>query len=260
MLACGGGAYEYYKREQVKVEIASGREMEREADAVAIKGLKDNLKKLGSKLSDAEATIRYEEGRYEDVRKKYEKVSKTLEETNGKWQLDQRELEGCHVARKELDTELSSIKSHNVEIEEEVGWCRERMQSTERTMEGMERALQKSRISNNGDLNSGTGSKNVVVPSFADIAKEIKEVEKDGNGDTTGLVAKSTDDKSGENKKGDKKMSKGSKHKPVLMEMKYNKSFRNAVFLRQAYSAVAGMVVSSMFPSAAKVIGLLFLR
>mmetsp|Transcript_12422 Transcript_12422/g.26990 ORF Transcript_12422/g.26990 Transcript_12422/m.26990 type:complete len:669 (+) Transcript_12422:293-2299(+) len=259
LLACAGGTYEYHKREQVRTEIAEGREEEREADAVAIGALRDSVKNLTSKLSDAEATIRYEEGRYEDVKKKYEKVTKTLGETEGKWLLDQRELERCRVTRKELDTDLTSIKSHNAEIEEEVGWCRERMQSTARAMEGMERALQKSRLSNNGDMSSGP---NVVVPSFADIAKEIDEVDK-VDGDKMGLVAAKSKggDNGADNNNGDKKMgSKGSKNKPVLMEMKYNKSFRNAVFLRQAYSVVAGMVVSSMFPSIAKIIGFLFLR
>ena len=52
-------------------------------------------------------------------------------------------------------------------------------------------------------------------------------------------------------------------HKPVQMEMKYNKSFRNAVMLRQLYSAVGGMlasvVVQGLLPGIASVISLLFL-
>ena len=53
---------------------------------------------------------------------------------------------------------------------------------------------------------------------------------------------------------------KGSKHKPVLMEMKYNKSFRNAVILRQIYSAVGGMAISVLFPGVGKLLSFLFLR
>lgn len=254
LLAVGGGGYEYYKREQVKVEIASGRETERQADAKEIKSLKKSVKSLTSKLSDAEATIRYEESRYEEVKKKFERVTKLLDDTNAKWRLDQRELEGCQIARKELAAEMSSIGAHTGEIEEEVVWCRERMESTERAMEGMERALKKSRINSSGD--DLTGVQALVVPSFADIAKEID----DGDKMVAKMAAEGNGDK--EDKKGDgkKKLSKASKVKPVLMEMKYNKSFRNAVFLRQAYSAVAGMVISSMFPSVSKVIGFLFLR
>lgn len=35
-------------------------------------------------------------------------------------------------------------------------------------------------------------------------------------------------------------------HKPVYLEMKYNKSIRNSIFLRQIYSAVAGVAVSAL--------------
>jgi hypothetical protein len=53
------------------------------------------------------------------------------------------------------------------------------------------------------------------------------------------------------------------KHRPVFTEMKYNRAFRNAVILRQAYSAAAGMLVSllggALFPGIARVIGMLFM-
>ena len=107
LLVFGGAFYEYYKREQVKVEIKTGRELERAADAKTISSLKKDISSLNSKLNDAEATIRYEENRYDDIKKKYTKVTKTLEETEGKWLVDQRELERCRVTRKELDMELT---------------------------------------------------------------------------------------------------------------------------------------------------------
>jgi hypothetical protein len=48
------------------------------------------------------------------------------------------------------------------------------------------------------------------------------------------------------------------------MEMKYNKSFRNAVFLRQAYSAVAGVAASvllqGLLPGVANVIRMIFFK
>ena len=250
LLLFGGIFYEYYKREQVKVEIKTGREMERAADAKTIAALKKDVSSLTSKLNDAEATIRYEESRYDDIKKKFHKVSKTLEDTEGKWLLDQRELEHCRVTRKELDMDLSSVKARNEEIEEEVTWCRDRLTSTERAMEGMERALKKSRDESDKNV------KNVIVPSFADIAKEI-----DSTDNNKGLVAtKGGNKKSGDdvNSKDNKGSGGSSKHKPVQMEMKYNKSFRNAVILRQIYSAVGGMIASALFPGIVKLIGLLF--
>ena len=258
LVAIGGGVYELQRREQVKVEIATGREAERQADSTTIAELKGNVASLTSKLSDAEATIRYEENRYDDVKKKYGKIVKSLEETEGKWLVDQRELERCRVTRKELDLELTTTTGRNEEIEEEVSWCRERLSTTERAMEGMERALKKSRESAAAAVAAGGGEAgaNVKVPSFADIAKEIQD--EDGK---KGLVALDNKKKGKKDSSEDRDGKKGgSKHKPVQMEMKYNKSFRNAVILRQVYSAVGGMVVSALFPGIAKIFGLLFLR
>lgn len=231
LLVFGGAFYEYYKREQVKVEIKTGRELERAADAKTISSLKKDISSLTSKLNDAEATIRYEENRYDDIKKKYNKVTKTLEETEGKWLVDQRELERCRVTRKELDMELTTIKGRNDEVEEEVSWCRERLSSTERAMDGMERALKKSAK----EIGSTSSDNKGLVP-----------VGMSGDGDTT------SDGKDDKKKKG--------KHKPVQMEMKYNKSFRNAVILRQIYSAVGGIFASALFPGGflAKLIAMMF--
>lgn len=231
LLVCGGGFYELRKREQVKEEILTGREAERKADAAKIAALKDEVSSLKSKLNDAEATIRYEEGRYAKVTDKFEKASKTLEESEKRWVSEQKELERCRVTRKELDEELTTVSTKNDEMVEEVEWCRERLAGAERAMEGMEQALKKSRKS---------GEEKKKVPSFAEITKEM-EKEK-------GLVATAQGNDKVEDEEAEKK--KGGKHKPVQMEMKYNKSFRNAVIMRQVYSAVAGMVVSALFPAA----------
>jgi hypothetical protein len=56
--AIGGSLHEYRRREQVRVEISTGREAERLADAAAIAGLRGDVDALTSKLGDAEATIR----------------------------------------------------------------------------------------------------------------------------------------------------------------------------------------------------------
>jgi hypothetical protein len=231
LLALGGGYLEYTKREQVKREIAAGREEERQADEESIAKLKGEIQVLSSKLGDAEATIRYEENRYESIKKTSLKNEKLLEEMEAKWKIEAAELERCRVTRKELDVQVSTLKTKNVEMEEEVGWCRERLSSTERAMEGMERALSKSR-SEGGGANT----------SFAAIAKAAEKESKDEDG-------------------GDENKEKNSK--PLLMEMKYNKSFRNAVFLRQAYSAVAGvaasMLLQGLLPGVANVFRMIFL-
>ena len=237
----GGTVYELRRREQVKVEIMSGREMERQADLAAIAALKENVATLKSKLSDAEATIRYEEGRYEEVKEKYQKASRALEEMEGRWLLDRRDLDNCRVSRKELDRDLSDVKSRNIEVEEEVGWCRERLQGTERALEAMERALK--------SKESSVDRSKVLEPSGGQSIGS-------SSGNDKGLVVTTT---SGEDlhNKADKKKQKGSKHKPVQMEMKYNKSFRNAVILRQVYSAAVGMFVSALFPGIGRVISFL---
>ena len=235
ILTVGGGCMEYMKREQVKREIASGREAERKADTELIAQLKSEIDVLTSKLSDAEATIRYEESRYDTIKQLSNKNEKLLDDMETKWKIESAELEKCRVSRKELDGQVTTIKLKNVEMEEEVSWCRERLASTESAMEGMERVLSKSRNEKN---------KNGV--SFAEIVKAVELEKKEGNDD---------DD---ENKE------KNSKKQPVLMEMKYNKSFRNAVFLRQAYSAVAGVAASvllqGLLPGVVNVIRMIFFK
>ena len=225
LLAVGGGCLEYTKREQVKREIFSGREAERKAENELIAKLNGEMEVLSSKLGDAEATIRYEENRYEGMKKTSLRNEKLLEEMEAKWKIEAAELERCRVTRKELDGQVSIIKTKNEEMEEEVGWCRERLSSTERAMEGMERALSKK---------SG-----VMNTSF------------------TAAVAKIGGEDGGDE-------SKEKKQKPLLMEMKYNKSFRNAVFLRQTYSAVAGVAASvllqGLLPGVANVIRMIFLK
>jgi len=231
LLAVGGGCLEYIKREQVKREIASGRDEQRKAEEELIANLKGEIQVLTTKLGDAEATIRYEENRYEGIKKISLKNEKLLEEMEAKCKIESAELERCRVTRKELDVQVSTIKTKNVAMEEEVGWCRERLTSTERAMEGMERALsEKSR--------EGSG----LNTALAAITK---------------VVDKSNDEDGSEE-------NKDKSHQPLLMEMKYNKSFRNAVFLRQTYAAVGGvaasMLLQGLLPGVANVIRMIFLR
>lgn len=227
LLAVGGGCLEYYKREQVKREIASGREEQRKAEEETIAKLKGEIDLLASKLGDAEATIRYEENRYEGIKKIATKNEKLLEEMEAKWKVESAELEHCRVTRKELDAQVTAIKESNEKMVEEVGWCREKLTSTERAMEGMERALSKKSEGNSGLENA-----------FAVISSKVE--------------------------KPDDKESKEKNNKPLLMEMKYNKSFRNAVFLRQAYAGAAGvalsMLLQGVLPGVANVFRMIFLR
>ena len=230
---CGGVGMEHYRKEHVARKITMGREAERTADAETIRKLKSQIKSLTSRLQDAEATIRYEEGRYESIKASSSKTTKELEAIQIKWLTDQGELEKCRVQRKELDEDLTKLTAEQESISEEVGWCRERLESTERVLEGMDRALKVKNETPEG------GS----MPSLKQIIKNI-----DAEADTT-------------EKKQD---GKDNKHaKPVQMEMKYNKSFRNAVLLRQLYSAVGGMIASvlaqGLLPVIGKVIATLFL-
>lgn len=227
---CGGVGMEYYRQEQVAREISQGREAERAADAETIRKLKAQVKSLNSKLQDAEATIRYEEGRYESIKASSTKTTKELEAMQVKWHMDQSELEKCRVQRKELDGDLAKLTTKHESISEEVGWCRERLESTERAMEGMERALKaKSEVAVGGQ-----------APTLKEITKSI-----DAEADAA------------------EKKKEGKSNKPVQMEMKYNKSFRNAVLLRQLYSAVGGVLASvvaqGLLPGIGRIFSMLFL-
>jgi hypothetical protein len=231
LTVCGVVGIEYYRQEQVAREITMGREAERAADAETIRKLESEVKALSSKLQDAEATIRYEESRYESIKASSTKTTKELEAMQVKWLMDQGELEKCRVQRKELDGDLSKLTAQHESVTEEVVWCRERLESTERAMEGMERALK---------------AKNEVVvqggqaPTLKEITKSI-----DAEADAA------------------EKKKDGKHNKPVQMEMKYNKSFRNAVILRQLYSAVGGMVASvlaqGLLPGIGRILGMMFL-
>ncbi|KAL3784805.1 hypothetical protein HJC23_013845 [Cyclotella cryptica] len=236
LTVCGGVAMEYYRREQVTREITLGREAERAADAATIRQLKEEVISLSQKVQDAEATIRYEEGRYESIKASSAKTAKELEAMQVKWLMDQGELEQCRVQRKELDLDLIKLNARHEEISEEVGWCRERLESTERAMEGMERALKAK-----NDMLALGGQ----APTLKEIAKSID-----------------ADEDAAEKKKEQDGKSKLNS-KPVQMEMKYNKSFRNAVILRQIYSAAGGLlasvVVQGLLPGLGRVFSFLFL-
>jgi chromosome segregation ATPase len=228
---CGGVGMEYYRQEQVAREITMGREAERAADAETIRKLKAEVKTLSSKLQDAEATIRYEESRYESIKASSTKTTKELEAMQVKWLMDQGELEKCRVQRKELDGDLSKLTAKHESVSEEVVWCRERLESTERAMEGMERAL---KAKNDVVVHGGH------APTLKEITKSI-----DAEADAA------------------EKKKDGKNNKPVQMEMKYNKSFRNAVLLRQLYSAVGGMVASvlaqGLMPAIGRIVSMMFL-
>mmetsp|Transcript_5571 Transcript_5571/g.12018 ORF Transcript_5571/g.12018 Transcript_5571/m.12018 type:complete len:416 (+) Transcript_5571:394-1641(+) len=263
VLLVGGVAMEYHRRETVAREITLGREAERKADEETIRRLNDEIALLHQKLADAESAIRYEENRYETIKTKSIKTKKELEDVQAKWMGDRAELEVCQQNSGEIETELLKLKERNEEVEEEVEWCRDRLDSAERSMEAMERAVKKSRElleRNVAGGNNGT----MVVPSFDDIANEIgmedaKEASSDVGNNTKGVVG--SDKKSRGGREGSKKG--GVKAAPVKMEMKYNKAFRNAVILRQTYSAVAGMAASfllqGLVPGLGKIFGMLFL-
>ncbi|KAL7469359.1 hypothetical protein ACHAXS_009621 [Conticribra weissflogii] len=263
VLLVGGVAVEYHRRETVAREITLGREEERKADEATIRRLNEEIVLLHQKLADAEAAIRYEEDRYEMIKTKSIKTKKELEDVQAKWMVDRAELETCQQNSGEIESGLTKLKERNEELEEEVEWCRERLDSAERSMEAMERAVKKSRELMERNI-AGGGNGTMVVPSFDDIASEIgmedaKTSSSDEGNNTKGVA--DSDKTSRRGRDGFKKG--GAKAAPVKMEMKYNKAFRNAVILRQTYSAFAGMAASfllqGLVPGLAKVLGMLLL-
>jgi len=121
-----------------------GLQSERQADAITIKTLQEDMATLLSKLADAKATILYEEERYATITIEHDKLVRDHDEQKGKWLLDRCDLDRCRVTRNDLDAELLLIKSWNDEAGDEVIWCRKRLKNSEMAVLGMERAMNKS--------------------------------------------------------------------------------------------------------------------
>ncbi|KAL3765348.1 hypothetical protein ACHAWU_002266 [Discostella pseudostelligera] len=208
--------------------LLSQREKERRlADARTIELFKEKKLELEKKLYVMEGKMRYQVDRTKDMENKVMEVTKQLDDVDMKWLIDKVEIERCRSSQVEFGELLRMEHTKNEDGNEELVWCRSRLQSQEREMNELEHVSSGSSSTWRG----GSGDVNTIRKSTS-LGIEIS----DTGGDSIESTLKTT---------------RGSRHqhRPVYLEMKYNKSMRNAMLLRQTYSAVAGMAVSATFHS-----------
>jgi hypothetical protein len=210
--------------------LLSQREKERRlADARTIELFKEKKLELEKKLYVMEGKMRYQVDRTNDMENKVMEVTKQMEDVDMKWLIDKVEIERCRSSQIEFGELLKMEHTKNEDGNEELVWCRSRLQSQEREMNELEY------VSSGGSSSStwkgGSGDVNTIRKSIS-LGIDISNT----GGDSIDSTLKKT-------------LGSRHQHRPVYLEMKYNKSMRNAMLLRQTYSAVAGVAVSATFHS-----------
>lgn len=207
------GYWECERRAWVQAQIARGREEERLKSAEEIRRLTDWRDGLQKQLETAEGTARYQHSRLKELEVA---TNQTLEEIAGveqKWWLEQAEMGRCKSEMKEMEVKIEKLSDSVVELQEEQGWCSNRLQ-------GRDAELNSLRYAKSDDENSSDRGLNVAGAAVG--SGSYKQLPKND--------------------------------KPVKLEMKYNKSVRNAMILRQVYSGAGGVAASialrAVFPQA----------
>lgn len=209
------GYWEYQRRLWVQNQIAMGREEERRKSSQEIERLTLQRDGLQKKLDTAEGTARYQHSRLLELEVLTNRTLEDIGSIEQRWWLDQAEMGRCRTSIKEIENGMLTLTASIEELEEEQGWCTNRLQ-------GRDAELNSLRYAKSTDF---------VSASTADRGLAI-----------VGAAASEQQQQPSKN------------HKPVKLEMKYNRSVRNAMMLRQVYSGVGGitlsMVARVMFPHA----------
>lgn len=218
ILIVSGVFVETRRRDFLASEIATGREAERRAEAAHTIGQwKEKKRELEKKLGLMEGKMRYQVNRNNDMEGETNDAEKRMDTMDVKWLIDKAEIERCLASQVKMNDDLKREQLKKVEVDEELIWCRSRLSSQERALNELE---------------------HINVDSRDNISSDEKRA----------LVATTRSNKDGGGSGIDDSTTKGliQKHKPVYLEMKYNKSIRNAMILRQAYSIVGGLAVSAL--------------
>ncbi|KAL7544533.1 hypothetical protein ACHAWF_007914 [Thalassiosira exigua] len=189
----GGGIAESRRRRHIMNEIALEREAERAADANTIARLKETKHALETKLIPIEGKMRFQLTRNKKLQTQMQGIENEIASIDKKSLVEKAEIEGCIASQIEFSGDLKREKSRELELKEELIWCRSRLSSRERELNEFE-----------------YGKKSAISKTDGD--KNRDEIDK-----------------------------------PVYLEMKYNKPIRNAMLMRQTYSAAAGLVVGALF-------------
>ena len=193
--------------------LLSQREKERRiADARTIELLQGKKIKLEKKLYVIEGKMRYQVDRTKDMDMKVAEITTQLNDVDMKWLIDKVEIDRCRSSQVELVEVLKNEQTKNENGSEELVWCRSRLHSQERELNELEHV-------------SGSSARRTDASTWGGKKGEQNVIAKSDRGEVVDATAK---------------------HKPVYLEMKYNKSMRNIMLVRQTYSAVAGMAVSAI--------------
>ncbi|KAL3787340.1 hypothetical protein HJC23_004365 [Cyclotella cryptica] len=198
--------WEHQRRLWVHRQIALGREAERLKSAEEIERLSLQRDGLRHKLNTLEGTARYQHSRLVELESSTNSTLNEIAELEQKWWIDQAEMGRCHLSLREMEADFTKLKNNIDEIEEEQGWCLNRLQGREAELN----SLQFARIGDDDIALSRSDVRALTVAATSATEKPKTE-------------------------------------KPVKLEMKYNRSVRNAMMLRQVYSGLGGVAASVIF-------------
>jgi hypothetical protein len=203
LIVGAGGYWERERRAWVNAQIAKGRQEERLKSYKEIERLtiqRDGLKK---ELDTAEGTARYQHSRLEELEVATNRTVEEIASVEQKWWLEQAEMGRCKSEMKEMEVKIDKLSDSVLELQEEQGWCSNRLQGRDSELNSLRYA--KSDYDNNSDRSLSAAGGAAGARSFEQLPKNDK---------------------------------------PVKLEMKYNKSVRNAMILRQVYSGAGGVAAS----------------
>jgi hypothetical protein len=198
------------RRTYLERELALDAETERASDRRIISSLYENKKELEGVLVVLGGKMRYQASRNADAEALTRELEVRINDLDRKMLRDMAEYERCHVQGIEMGADIEIELSTKDTIEEELYWCHGRLRSREGGMV----------------IDSSGGA----LDHHAEVNRDA-DVKTKGEGLSFDVVATET----GEGRR---------RGGPVYLEMKYNKSVRDAMYVRQAYSALAGLGVT----------------
>ena len=196
--------WDYLQKQWVQTQIDQGRSEERHKSQLIIQQLTQQTNELQSKLEMMEGRARYMHSRSFDLESKQNRTLSEIGSMEQQWWLDQAEMGRCRSDVRENGERMERIREQVAELEEEGGWCTNRLK-------GRDAELNSLRYTRMDD-----GSSSAAMVSF---------VSNDASTSTSPMPKSQRAENS-------------SRNQPVKLEMKYNPSVRNAMIVRQVYSGV----------------------
>ncbi|KAL3810052.1 hypothetical protein ACHAXA_009465 [Cyclostephanos tholiformis] len=202
------------RREYLESVLALDMEAERGTDLRIISSLNKDKMELEGRLTVLGGKMRHQASRNEDMEARTRELEVRIYDLDLTMLRDMAEYKRCHAQGLEMGVNIEIELSRKDTIEEELYWCNGRL----RSREGMVLMIDSS--GGSSDHHAGVIDHDGIV-AMADEGSFVNVVPTDTGG--------------GRHRGG-----------PVYLEMKYNKSVRDAMFVRQAYSALAGLGVTAV--------------